>query len=77
MLFFNYGLCDEEGGRERKEEVGGGLRWPERQWWSGWVVMVAGVGGGSRSKWWCVFSLAEHVYFGMMKTLEYDLALYT
>ena len=32
-------LCDEEGGRERKEKVGGGLRWPERRWSSEWVVM--------------------------------------
>ena len=32
-------MCDEEGGRERKEKVGGGLRWSERQWWSEWVVM--------------------------------------
>ena len=39
FFFFNYGLCDDEGGRERKEKVGGGLRWPERQWWSEWVVM--------------------------------------
>ena len=40
FLFFMVCVMRKEaGGRERKEKVGGGLRWPERQWSSEWVVM--------------------------------------